>query len=185
MDIHTPEKYELKEQGFSRKTRLQLYRLIDVRDYHKHIKAKEDFIEQGVDILPVMHKLVTSKYKVIRKESIKIIRGIAHKSSIPVAIKMLEDPESDIRWIAAEALINIGRISIKPVLKALVFNGESYYVRQGVHHVLRALIRKEDGRELKQLLKVIRHGSDIPETISIKAALALEKEEASEKENIF
>lgn len=176
MDLHKDEKYELQEQGFPRKTLLQLYRLIDLRDYHKHIKAKKNFIEQGVAILPVMHKLMTSKYKVIRKEAIKIVRGIAHKSSIPAAIRMLEDPEGDIRWIAAEALINIGRISIKPVLKSLVINGKSYYLRQGAHHVLGALIKKEDAKELKQLIKVIRHDSEITETVPVKAALALEKE---------
>jgi HEAT repeat protein len=177
MNSLTDEKYELQEQGFPRKTLLQLIRLIDVRDYHKHIKAKENFIEQGDTILPVMHKLINSEYRVIRKEAIKIVRGIAHKSSIPAAIRLLEDPESDIRWIAAEALIKIGRISIKPVLKALVLNGESYYLRQGAHHVLRALINKQDAKELKQLVKVIRHGSEIPETIPVKAVLALEKEE--------
>ena len=177
MNSLTDEKYELQEQGFPRKTLLQLYALIDIGDYHKHFKAKEFFIEQGVTILPVMHKLMTSEYRVIRKEAIKIVRGIANKSSIPYAIRMLEDPESDIRWIAAEALIKIGRISIKPVLKALVLKGESYYLRQGAHHVLRALIKKEDAKELKQLIKVIRHGTDIPDTIPVKASLALEKED--------
>ena len=176
MVLNKDEKYELQEQGFPRDTLSQLDRLLDLRDYHKHIEAKEDFIERGASILPVMHKLLMSKHWVIRKEAIKIIREIAHKSSIPAAISMLEDPESDIRWIAAEALINMGRISIKPVLEALVLDSESYYLRQGAHHVLKALINKDDAKELKQLLRVIRHNAKIPETIPVKAALALEKE---------
>ncbi len=176
MNLLTDEKKELKEQGFPQKTLFQLYRLIDVSDYHKHFKAKENFIKQGKAILPVMHKLMTSKYRVIRKEAIKIVRQIAHKSSIPAAIRMLNDPESEIRWIAAEALINMGRISIKPVLEALIFSGKSYFLRQGAHHVLAALIQDEDPKELKQLIKAIRHDSEAPEKIPVKAAIVLEKE---------
>ena len=176
MNLLTEEKKELKEMRFPQKTLSQLYNLIDVNDYHKHLKAKQNFIKQGKEILPVMHKLMTSKYKVIRKEAIKIVRKIAHKSSIPAAIRMLKDPESEIRWIAAEALIKIGRISIKPVLEALLISGESYFMRQGAHHVLRALIEEEDPKELRQLIKVIRHGSETPEKIPVKAAMVLEKE---------
>ena len=177
MNTLIDEKIELQEKGFPQKILGQLYRLIDIGDYHKHHKAKEDFIEQGETILPLMHKLTVLKHKTIRKEAIKIIRRIAHRSSIPVAIRMLEDPENDIRWIAAEALINIGRISIKPVLEALVNNGESYFLRQGAHHILKALIKKEDPKELKQLIKLLRHGTEIPEGVPVKAAMALEKED--------
>ena len=176
MNLLDEEKKELEEMKVPRKTLSQLYNLIDVSDYHKHLKSKEYFIKQGQAILPVMHKLMCSEHKVIRKEAIKVVRKIANRSSIPPAIRMLSDPESEIRWIAAEALIHIGRLSIKPILEALVMNGESYYLRQGAHHVLKALIEKEDAKELKQLLKMIRHDTEIPERIPVKAALALEKE---------
>ena len=179
MDLLTNEKYDLKELGFSGNTLLQLNNLIDISDYHKHIKAKENFVKLGKKILPVMNKLMTSKYRVIRKEAIKIVRDIGDPSSTQVVIDMLEDPEGDIRWIAAESLINIGRITFKPILEALVTNGESYYLRQGAHHVLKALIKKEDAKELKQLVRVIRHDTKIPETIPVKAALALGIEEIS------
>ena len=117
-----------------------------------------------------MHKLVKSDYKRTRKQAIKIIERIAHKSSIPVAIRVLDDEESDIRWIAAKALIRIGRNSVKPLLEALVKNGsESYYLRLGAHHVLSELVNEKDSKELKEFVNILSHRGEIPEIIPARA----------------
>jgi HEAT repeat protein len=164
------EKKELRKFGFSRGILSRLYTLIDLKKYNEHIKTRKDFIKEGDKILPVMHKLMKSDYKRIRKQAIKIVESIAHKSSIPVAINMLEDEESEIRWIAAEALIRIGRDSVKPLLEALVKNGsESYYLRLGAHHVLSELVNDKDSKELKEFVNILSHRGEIPEIIPARA----------------
>ncbi len=171
------EKEELKKFGFSSGILACLYSLIDLKDYKQHIKARKDFIKEGYKILPVMHKLMKSEHKKTRKQAIKIMERIAHRSSIPVAIGMLEDSESEIRWIAAKALIRIGRDTIKPLLEALVANGsESYYLRLGAHHILSELVNDEDSKELKELVHILSHRIEIHEIIPAKALNILEKD---------
>ncbi len=164
---------ELKQLGISKKIKTYLSALIDVKNYEQHTKTRKEMVQKGEKILPAMHKLMKSDHKVIRKEAIKIIELIAHKSSIPFVIKMLEDHETEIRWIAAEALIRIGRPSIRPLLEELVKNGTSYYLRQGAHHVLSSLVKEKDSDELIQLVHVLKNEIEIPERVPIDAANAL------------
>jgi HEAT repeat protein len=175
MSLIENRKNELRKFEFPQRILTLLFRLIDVRNYKVHIKAKENFIREGEKILPVMHKLLKSNYKITRKEAMKIVELIAHKSSVPVAIDMLEDRESEIRWIAAETLIRIGRYSIKPLLEALVAHGMSYYVRKGAHHVLSELVNEKDPKGLKQLVHIIGLESEAPEIIPLKAAKILDR----------
>lgn len=72
----------------------------------------------------------------LRMEAAKIVELIADRRSIPLLINLLDDKEFEIRWIAAEGLIKIGRRSILPMIKS-VRNGESsYFHNKGAHHVL-------------------------------------------------
>ena len=174
MTLLEQEKKELESYGFPKYVLQLLVDLINVEVYLKHIKAKNNLIAKGEKILPVMNKLLKSESKIIRKEAMKVIESIAHYSSIPKAITMLDDIEAEIRWIAAETLVRIGRSSIKPLLKALIQDSESYYLRQGAHHVLSRLVNDKDVKELKQLVKLTRHDADIHESIPVTAANILD-----------
>jgi len=52
---------------------------------------------------------------------------------------LIDDPDSGIRWLAAEGLIRLGEASLGPLLEALVHHSDSAWLRQGAHHVLKAL----------------------------------------------
>ena len=160
-----PEQYRIPEKNFKR-----FMGSINSRNYRQHFSSKNELIKEGEKILPVIHELAKSDYASIRKKTIKLIRQFASKSSIPVAIALLEDRENDIRRIAAEALIRIGRSSINPLLEALVDNGTSFYLRKGAHHVLSELICENDRKELKQLVNLIGGSESVPECITVKAA---------------
>jgi HEAT repeat protein len=155
MNRYTEEKNELKTYGFDEHTLERLNRLVSLNNYHKHIEAKNELVKMGKRILPVMNTLIKSELTVLRREAIKIIMLIANRSSIPMAIRMLEDSDGDIRWMAAETLIKIGRVSIRPLLKALIDDSHSYYLRKGAHHVLSELIRDYDAKEFKELLHML------------------------------
>ena len=68
-------------------------------------------------------------------EAAKIIELIANRTSIPVLIDLLEDTEFDIRWIAAEGLIKIGRRTIRPLLRSVRDGKNSILLNEGAHHV--------------------------------------------------
>jgi HEAT repeat protein len=177
MTIYIREKFEneLKQLGAPPRILSNLLGMIAVNDRERHLKARKALVKKGEQILPVMYKLLNSDHKIIRKEAIKVVELIAHKSSIPVMITMLEDSESEIRWIAAEALINIGRDSIRPLLEALVTNSKFYYLSQGAHHVISELMTDEDPEELRQLVNVIKSGMEVPESITLFSSKALKQ----------
>lgn len=166
MNTYTEEKKELRGYGFDHHTTNLLESLLSLNNYHEHISAKHQLEKQGKIILPVMHALASADSAAIRKEAAKIIKQIGDETSIPVAIKLLEDIDGDIRWIAAEILIHIGRASIRPLLKATHENPDAYFLREGTHHVLAALIRDHDPRELRELQGVLLN-SEMLETLPL------------------
>ncbi len=52
---------------------------------------------------------------------------------------LIEDPDPGIRWLATEGLIGLGEAGLPPLLEALVHHSDSAWLRQGAHHVLKAL----------------------------------------------
>ncbi len=48
-------------------------------------------------------------------------------------------PNLGIRWLAAEGLIGLGEAGLRPLLEALVHHSDSAWLREGAHHVLKAL----------------------------------------------
>ena len=158
MNKYSEERKEVGTYGFNDHTTDLLKRLVSLNNYHEHIDAKQQLEKKGGEILPVLYVLTHSKSAVIRKEAIKIIKIVGDRTSIPVAIKLLEDNDGDIRWIAAESLIHIGRQSIRPLLQSIYDNPEAFFLREGAHHVMAALIRDRDAKELKELQRSLLNG---------------------------
>ena len=82
---------------------------------------------------------------------------MAFTEGIDIQIQALEDEESDIRWIAAEGLVKLGRKVIKPLLEKLIDDGgETIYMRKGAYHIFPKLdIRDERKEKLKPLIKAL------------------------------
>jgi len=175
MNRYKEELAELKSYGFDRHTTIQLEKLVQLDNYHEHITAKHILEKKGDAILPVLHTLTESKSAVIRKEAAKIIKYLGDLTSIPVAIKLLDDTDGDIRWIAAEALIYIGRACIRPILKALLENQHAYFLRVGAHHVFSELIRVRDPKELLELQEILLNG-ELQELIPVKIQKILKQD---------
>ena len=167
MSKYSEEKKELKKYGFDPQTTGLLEDLVTLNNYHEHISAKHQLEKRGVEILPVMHHLAEADSQVIRKEAIKIINQVGDPASIPIAIQLLDDVDGDIRWIAAETLIRIGRESLRPLLEAIYRNQDAYFLRVGAHHILARLIRDHDPSDLRELQQVLLNG-ELQETIPLR-----------------
>ena len=175
MNRYKEEIKELKSYGFDHQTTDLLDRLVSLDNYHEHITAKHTLEKKGDAILPVMHTLADSRSAVIRREAAKIIKHLGDLTSIPVAIKLLDDVDGDVRWIAAEALIHIGRASIRPLLKAIFDDEDAYYLREGAHHVLARLIRHNDPKELTELKHILLNG-EYQEAVPLKITQILHQD---------
>ena len=83
---------------------------------------------------------------------------------------MLCDEDSDVRWVAGEAMIALKRDAVKPLLTALTKSRDSEGLYKSAHHVLHELSKLGD---LDPLLAPVLHalnGSE-PEVAAPVAAL--------------
>ncbi|HSD62244.1 MAG TPA: HEAT repeat domain-containing protein [Ignavibacteriaceae bacterium] len=102
-------------------------------------KARYELVKMGNPALDYLLELQSSDKHLARWESVKAISEIGSSESIPILINALDDEEFDVRWLAAEGLIDIGHSSVYPLLKAFISNKDSIHLKEGVHHVLKGL----------------------------------------------
>jgi hypothetical protein len=75
----------------------------------------------------------------VRLEAAHKISEIDDPQVTEALVRLLQDENHSVRWAAMSGLINQEREAIKPLLEALTRDFNSSTLRQGAHHVLRAL----------------------------------------------
>lgn len=105
-------------------------------------KARNALVSMGKPAVPSLVKFLHHQKEQLRWEAIKTLGQIADPSTTRVFLDSLEDKDFDIRWLAAEGLIAIGKDALAPLLKALIIHSDSIWFRNGAHHVLHDLARK-------------------------------------------
>ncbi len=154
--------------------------LLDIKNFRLKIDARNKLISMGKEILPYLHKLLQTNNNDLRKEVAKVVGLISDHESIPSLILLLDDTEFEIRWIAAEALVGLGRKSIRPLLKSIREGKSSLFLNRGAHHVLRDLLIANEKRNLRTLLRSLGNYLLSSEIAPAEAAKALEKYQFAE-----
>ncbi len=113
----------------------------------------EKYVERK-SIIPKKHDQERLLYNLIQAELDKTICIVADKRSINVLIDLLDDKEYDVRWIAAESLIRIGRKSIVPLLLT-IRDGKHFIFPGKAHHVLQCLLTRSEKKALQSLLRLL------------------------------
>jgi hypothetical protein len=137
-------------------------------------KARYDLISIGRPAIEFLKGLQYLPNEHLRWETIKTLSQIAHQDSIPVLINALENDHFDIRWLAAEGLIEIGKKSIKPIMEAIISNQDSIYLREGVHHVLKGLQAKKIFVDKQKIIQQLEN-PNAESTLAFTASRILEK----------
>ena len=88
-------------------------------------------------------------------EAAKALGEIADPRSAPALVEILGDAGFDIRWLAAEGLIALGKAGLEPLLEALVIKADSVYLREGAHHVMYDLSHKGFRDQLAPVMDAI------------------------------
>ena len=110
-------------------------------------------------VAPLCQVLLTARDHHARWAAAKALGELRDPDSAPALVDALEDRNSDVAWLAAVALENLGRDAWKPLLQALVDRGvDSVAIRQGAHHVFSK--QKEPGYDdlLDQLRAALKFG---------------------------
>jgi HEAT repeat protein len=136
-------------------------------------QARESLVLLGEPAAPRVRELLTSTRKQVRWEAVKTLAAIGDPGSLEEFVALLDDPSSDLRWLAATGLIRLGHRSIRPVLRAL---SDPKAPRGRLEMGRRVLSRLSGGNEalagvLAPLLEVI-NGND-QAVIAERAARAL------------
>jgi HEAT repeat protein len=82
-------------------------------------RAREGLVLVGTPAAPRVREFLTSPDKRVRWEAVKTLATIADPESLGEFIALLDDPSSDLRWLAATGLIRLGPRSVRPVLRIL------------------------------------------------------------------
>jgi HEAT repeat protein len=146
---------------------------LDTKNSGKKLAARSTLVRMGKTIIPQLHRLLDSENGLLRMEAAKIVELIADRKSIPFLINLLDDKEFEIRWIAAEGLIKIGRHSILPLLKSVRDGKSSFILNKGAHHVLLSLLDENEKDKLTSLLLSLDDAQELGETAPVEAALAI------------
>jgi HEAT repeat protein len=71
-----------------------------------------------------------------RWEAAKALGEIGDPAATEALIRALDDEMFDVRWLAGESLIAIGRRAILPLVRHLVARSDSSWLTEGAQHVL-------------------------------------------------
>jgi HEAT repeat protein len=135
-------------------------------------QARHELVEIGSAAVGDLVQHIQSNKHSFKWEIMKTLEQIADPQSAPHLIKVLEDDEFDIRWLAAEGLIRMGSDAIRPLLEALSHKSDSVFMREGAHHILSALGDEQLGnarneiRDLMNHLKRVSSVEDVPILVS-------------------
>ena len=117
--------------------------------------AREKLEKIGRQAVPALLTALQSPSARARWEAAKALGEIADPSAALALVGTLEDEEPGVRWLAATALINLGHAALAPLLRGLESSGDSIWLREGAHHVLRSLIREGVADEAIPVLEAL------------------------------
>jgi len=119
--------------------------------------AREKLEEIGRPAVPFVIRALQSPSEHARWEAAKALGKISDASAAQALVRTLEDEKAAVRWLAATALINLGRDALVPLLRGLEGNSDSIWFRDGAHHVLRSLIRDGVADEAVPVLEALEN----------------------------
>lgn len=115
--------------------------------------AREALVAMGKPAVKPLLKALANSTEYGRGQAAKALGEIGDVAAVPALVSALEDDKFDVRWLAARALVALGRDALPALLQALVERPHSTWLREGAHHILH-----DEGYETwhKQLAPVMK-----------------------------
>jgi HEAT repeat protein len=105
------------------------------------LEARRTLVYIGQPAVDFLIPLLKDPDDDVRLETAKALAEIADPRAASDLVGLLMDHNFGVRWVAAEALISIGRDALKPVLENLTEHPESSWLQSGALHVFHNLVR--------------------------------------------
>ena len=139
----------------------------------KRMNARHFLEEEGDKVLDDIHLLLKSGNHQLKWEAAKALEDIASVRAIPELIRLMNDKESEFRWMAAEGLRKLGRRSIVPLLELVIEKGQSPRIRTGAHYVLNEVLTDIEKLEMENLMEALSNYYETGETAPVWASEAI------------
>jgi HEAT repeat protein len=107
-------------------------------------RARETLVLVGDPAVARLRSLLAGSDKNLRWEAAKALGAIVDPESVDTFVKLLDDPNSDLRWLAATGLIELGPRSIRPILRSLSDPGVPRGHLEMSHRALGELAKDND-----------------------------------------
>ncbi len=105
-------------------------------------RARADLVALGSAAVGPLLEAFPSADERGRLEICKALAEIADPAATRLLIQCLEDEHQELRWIAAEGLLNIDGPAVEPLLIAIIDRASAHTILDGAGHVLRGLSRR-------------------------------------------
>jgi sporulation protein YlmC with PRC-barrel domain len=99
-------------------------------------RAHSTLVTMGKPAVRPLLEALTNSTEYGRGQAAKVLGEIGDLAAAPALVKALEDDKFDVRWLAALALVALGRDGLPALLQALIERPDSTWLREGAHHVL-------------------------------------------------
>jgi len=119
--------------------------------------AREQLEKVGKPAVPYLVSTLRSPSAHARWEAAKALAEIADPSAASALVNVLCDDKAAVRWLAGNALINLGHDALAPLLRGLEASSDSIWFRDGAHHVLRSLIREGEADEAIPVMEALEN----------------------------
>lgn len=148
-------------QHGTEETALHAFQYVDLlfhNDGAVRKEAREHLVRIGKPAIPYMLSLLSHPHDHVRWEACKVLEKIRDPNTADALVGMLLDDDMDVRWVAADALVELEHHAVIPLLERIESHFESVIFRESAHHVLHELhahgFVDEYGAEVLDALKV-------------------------------
>jgi HEAT repeat protein len=123
-------------------------------------KARIALVTLGIPAIDFFAELATHPEDTVRWEAVKGLGQMMDPITAPLLINALEDENTAVRWLAAEGLIKLNKKGLLPLLEALTRQKITIFLREGAHHVVKAMARKYPSEQIGKLIKSLDKTTD-------------------------
>lgn len=134
---------------------LSLVRRLGSSDGPTRVGARTELVEMGEPAVGALMLLLALGHDQERWEAAKALTQMNRHSGAPALVCALEDTNFGVRWLAAEGLIRLGRKGLPALLWALVHHPESWWLKEGAHHVLFVLAKRKTNAPIAGVLRAL------------------------------
>ncbi len=125
------------------------------KDGTERLHARERLVEIGGPAVPALIMVLKSPSENGRWEAAKALGEICDPRAATALVDALEDTQSAVRWLAAKALIALGRSGLVAVLRGVERCMDNVWMKEGVIHVLHTLVRDGIAPEASTVLDAL------------------------------